>query len=233
MAKYLTPLPALLAATLETAVNRLLAMDENSPRRLQQVNGRRVLLQMEGLGIDLWFRFTAHRVRVSLDPVPAESDSETTGEDDEISPDTTISGTPVALFSMAVPDGDGAWGLPGSRVKISGDATLARDLERLFSRLEPDWEGQLSGLLGDVMGHQVAAGARGAVQQAREAAKTMESITTEYFSRPQGPLAQGEEIREFSEAVDSIRDATDRLEARIRVLKQRREQNGPSGDNSE
>jgi len=208
MADYHTPLPAMLAAALDSAINPLLAMDEHSPQRLRQLAGHTVLLQLEGLGISLYLVFTARRLSVRLD-----SDAE---------PDTVISGTPPALFSMAVADGDGAWGIPGSRVRISGDATLARDLERLFSRLDPDWESRLSGWFGDVLGHQVAAGARAAVKQAKATSQTLESMTGEYFSRPSSPLARGEDIATFIAAVDTTRDAVERLEARVRNLQQRR-----------
>ena len=86
-------------------------------------------------------------------------------------PDTVISGSPAALFTMAAPEGLGDWGSEGSRVSITGDANLARDLERLFSQLDPDWEGSLSRVFGDVWGHQVAAGIRTGAGQARQAAE--------------------------------------------------------------
>jgi len=207
MPDYLTPLPALLATSLETGINQLLAMDENSPQRLAQLDQRLVRLELEGLGIELYFQFTPHRVNVSLD-----SDQE---------PDTVINGTPAALFSMAVPDEDGQWGTPGSRVKITGDATLARDLERLFSRLDLDWEARLSNVFGEVLGHQLAAGARGAARQFRETASTFEDMTGEFFKRPGSPLAQEDELSDFSNSVNQLRDATDRLEARLRAIRKR------------
>lgn len=208
MPGYRTPLPAVLAGLLEAAVNRLLATDVNSAERLQRLDGRMVALQLEGVGIDLFFSFTRHRVAVGLE---ADRDA-----------DTVIAGSPPALFAMAVPDEAGSWGRPGSRVSISGDATLARDLERLFSRLDPDWEAEMSRWFGDVLGHQVAAGARGTVDQLRRTAATLEEWTGEWLRQAEGPLAQPTDIREFSAAVDALRDATDRLEARLRILRERR-----------
>lgn len=204
---YRTPLPAVLAGLLETAINRLLAVDHGSGERLQRLESRLVELQLEGLGIDLFFDFTRYRVAVTLDATREA--------------DTVISGSPAALFAMAVPDAGSAWSGPDSRVRISGDATLARDLERLFSRLEPDWDAELSRWFGDVLGHQVAAGARGALGQLRTTAATLQEWTGEYLRQADGPLAQVAEIGEFSAAVDALRDATDRLEARLRVLRER------------
>ncbi|MEJ8567250.1 ubiquinone biosynthesis accessory factor UbiJ [Elongatibacter sediminis] len=208
-APYRTPLPGLLAGLLETAVNRLLATDEDSGMRLRRLAGRLVKLELDGLGIELWFSFTEYRVAVSLD-----ADGE---------PDTVISGSPPALFAMALPDDDGGWGRPGARVSIAGDATLARDLERLFSRLDPDWDGQIAAVFGDVAGHQLASGARGALRQLRQTAATLEEWTGDYLRQSEGPLAQPPEIREFSAAVDTLRDATDRLEARLRILREQRD----------
>lgn len=206
MPDYRTPLPAILAGSLESAINRVLAMDANSPRRLQQLQGKRMRLVLEGLGITLDFCFAGHRLAVSLD---------TEGE-----ADTVVSGSPAALFAMALPDGEGRWGTPGSRVKISGDATLARDLERVFSSLDLDWEDQLATHFGDVLGHQLAAGARGAVGQIRETLSTVEGMTSEFLHRPASPLAQAEDVRAFAREVDVLRDATERLEARLRLLRE-------------
>jgi ubiquinone biosynthesis protein UbiJ len=206
MAEYRTPLPSILAALLETAINRVLALDEDTPDRLQRLAGRMLKLDLDGVGISLFFAFSSTLVRVSVDT------------DDE--PDTVVSGSPFALFTMAVPDGGGNWGGPGSRVNISGDANLARDLERLFSRLDPDWESTLSRLLGDVWGHQVAAGMRGGSEKAREAVGNTAEMVGEYLKRETGQLVQSVDIKTFADAVDETREAVDRLEARLRILQE-------------
>lgn len=219
MQRYRTPLPAVLAGLLEAAINRLLATDENSAERLKRLEGRVVELQLEGVGIDLYFSFTRHRVAVGL-----ESGTEA---------DTVVTGSPPALFAMAVPDEGGSWGRPGSRVRITGDATLARDIERLFSRLDPDWDAEVSRWFGDVLGHQVAAGARGTLEQLRRTRSTLEEWTGEWLRQSEGPLAQPPDLREFSAAVDALRDATDRLEARLRILREQRENGaGEHGDDA-
>ena len=208
-ARYRTPLPALLAASLETAISRLLELDTDSPSRLERLDGRLLQVDLEGLGITLFFAFTTRRVRVGLD---AEREA-----------DAVVSGSPAALFSLALPDEQKKWGAPGSRVTISGDAGLARDLERLFARLDPDWEGRLSRLLGDVWGYQVAAGLRAGAEQARETAESTGDMLSEYLLRPNGPLPQPEEIKAFADAVDETREAVERAEARLRALEEARQ----------
>jgi len=166
MADYKTPLPAVLALALETAINQVLQLDIESPTRVNKLEGRLLQLDLEGLSISLFFSFKHGNVRVGLDA--------------DGTPDTTISGTPVALFSMAEPE-DAEWGLPDSKVQINGDASLARDLERIFSKLEPDWEGPLSGMLGEAAGHQIAQGTRQGAETAKQTAGTASKIFADFI----------------------------------------------------
>lgn len=201
MPEYKTPLPGILAAMLESAVNRLLDLDDDTPERLERLEGRMLQLDLEGVGITLFFAFNGRQVEV--------------GTRSSHEPDTVISGSPVALFAMAVPDGMSSWGTPESRVTITGDANLARDLERLFSRLDPDWEGRLSRIFGDVWGHQVAAGLRAGAEQARDTAENAGGMISEYMQQAHSPVVGREEITEFSEAVEESREWASELEARI------------------
>ena len=201
MPGYRTPLPGILAVMLETAINRILALDDQSGERLERLDDRMLRLDLEGVGITLFFGFSGRRVDV--------------GTASEFEPDTTISGSPFALFSMAAPEEAARWGDPESRVTISGDATLARDLEQLFSRLDPDWEGRLARLLGDVWGHQVAAGLRAGAGQLQRSAQDAGEMLREFLQSPGGPVARADELEAFSAAVEDLREAADQLEARL------------------
>ena len=206
MPQYKTPLPGILAAMLESAINRLLELDDDTPLRMERLEGRMLRLDIEGVGISLFFAFNGKQVEVG------------TGSEHE--PDTEISGSPIALFAMAVPDGVGSWSAPESRVTITGDANLARDLERLFSRLDPDWEGRLSRIFGDVWGHQVAAGLRAGAEQAKASAENAGEMLNEYMQQNQGPVIRSSDLEKFAEAVDETRDSVDQLEDRIRQMEE-------------
>ena len=198
MADYRTPLPGILAALLEGAVNRVLGLDERSPERLRRLSGRNLQLDIEGLGITLYFAFDDRRVRVSTragDP-----------------PDTVIAGSPSALFRMAAPDAAEGWTAEDSRVRITGDAQLARDLERLFSQLDPDWESGLARVFGDVWGHQVAAGIRSGSGRAREAAREAGEMLDEYLAGGGSPVVHGAEFDNFGRSLDELLGRIDRLE---------------------
>jgi ubiquinone biosynthesis protein UbiJ len=206
MPEYKTPLPGILAAMLESAINRLLDLDDETPARLDRLEGRMLQLDIAGVGITLFFAFNGRQVEV--------------GTRSSYEPDTVISGSPAALFAMAVPEEMGNWGSPGSRVTITGDANLARDLERLFSRLDPDWEGRLSRIFGDVWGHQVASGLRAGMEQARDTAESAGSMLSEYMEQNQSPVIRREEFDEFAEEVEDTRQFMEQLEARIRSMEE-------------
>lgn len=215
MADYRTPIPALLAATLQSGVNTALALDEQSFERLGRLEGRVLKLVLEGTGLAFWFTADDHGIRVSLD--------HPSGEGDESEADTTVSGTPAALFSMAASELGQGWSAPNAKVNITGDAGLARDFERLFSSFDPDIEAAFSGLFGDVVGHQVAFGMKQGAGRARRAAQAAREVLGEVLrdgarGNRSGPLIGREEADAFGNEVDALRDAVDRLEARMRRL---------------
>ena len=206
MADYRTPLPQLLASSLEAAVNRVLALDAESAGRLGKLEGRVLQLDVEGLGISLFLTSAYGNVQIGLQA--------------EEKPDTVISGTPFALFAMAAPGDAANWGLPGSRVQISGDANLARDMEQVFSRLDPDWEGPLAGLFGDVLGFQFAAGLRQGVAAVREAAQSTAEMAGAYLRDEAPSLVRPFELKSFGDDVDKLREAVERLEKRLRQMQE-------------
>jgi len=189
---------------LETAINRVLALDEDAPQRLKRLEGRMLRLDLDGLGLSLFFAFGERRVEV--------------GTRSRHEPDTVISGSPSALFSMALPDPETGWEDPGSRVTITGDANLARDLERLFSQLDPDWEGSIARVFGDVWGHQVAAGLRAGAEQFRESAGSAGGLIGEFLSWQRNAAPGKQELAAFTEKLDQAQDKLSRMESRLDAI---------------
>lgn len=205
MAEYKTPLPSIFAGLLESAINHLLSLDESSADGLARLEGKLLRVDLEGMGIMLFFTFNYGAVQVGLD-----------AEDE---PDTIITGSPAALFAMAAPDEISDWGLPGSGVQIQGDANLARDIGNLFSRLDPDWARPLTGLLGDTLGFQVASGIKQGAEALGQAARTASDQAATYFRDTAAVLVNQQEMDEFTGEVDETREAVDRLQARVDRLR--------------
>ncbi len=207
MAEYRTPLPALLAGALEAAVNRVLALDGQSVARLEKLEGKVLQLDLEGLAITLYFRFAYGNVAVTLDAPGA--------------PDAKVSGTPAALFDLAAEEA-GAWESEGSRVRIEGDAALARDLGKVFAKLDPDWQAPLDELFGDTLGYQLSEGLRRGAAGLRDAFRGALDMGGRYLRDESDVLAPREDIDAFNTAVDDLRDGVDRLETRLARIERRR-----------
>ena len=198
MSRYITPLPGLLASAIDTALNRAISLDDLAASHLSNMAGKTVRLELKGLGIDLYFTGTPDRLAVD-----AESD---------IEPATTISGTPAALLAMAVPD----WRAPGSGVQIQGSAGTAQALEKLMRQLDPDWEALLVEHLGPVWGHQVWRMISDTLAGGHHVASTAADQTARYLREESGLLVTREEVDAFTREVDELREATDRLESRLK-----------------
>ncbi|MFT5140841.1 MAG: ubiquinone biosynthesis protein UbiJ [Lysobacterales bacterium] len=202
--EYRTPLPQMMADFIELGVNRVLALDPESAKRVLKLQGKVLQVDLVGLEITLFLSFDSGHVLVNL-------------ISDSVS-DTTISGTPMALFAMAAPGDSSNWGLPGSSVQISGDANLARDIERIFSQMNADWEKPLTDIFGDVAGYQFSSGLKQGAEALKKAAGQSLDMAGAYFRDESDVLVRPEELKEFNFEVDGLSDAIDRLEARIKNL---------------
>lgn len=197
----------MLAGALEAGVNRVLALDARSVTRLERLEDKVLQVDLEGLAITLYFAFAYGVVEVTLDPPRA--------------PDARVSGTPPALFGLAAEEA-GDWDDGGARVRIEGDAALARDLGKVFSGLEPDWQAPLSHALGDTLGYQVAEGLRRGADGLREALLGSFDMAGRYLREESDVLAANSDVDAFNGAVDELRDGVDRLDARLARLERRR-----------
>lgn len=198
MSRYLTPLPGLLATAIERAIHQAVEADPAGPPRLKALDQRCIKLVLSGLGIDLIFCGEPERLRVV-----AETD---------LVPDTIIRGSPGALLAMAAPD----WFGKQSGVRIEGDAGAAQALEQLLRKLDPDWEGLLTEQLGDVLGHQVWRLLRDSLSQGRRLVGVAGEQVGHYLREESGLLTTRAEIQSFARDVDELREATDRLEVKLR-----------------
>ena len=203
MRHYRTPLPGLLARTLEQGLNRVIALDDNAATHLAPLRGHSLCLKLEGLNIDLYI----------IGPAQADSAPKlSVALDCERPVDTVIAGTPSALLAMAVP----AWRRPGSGVRIEGDVGVAQAIEGLMRRLDPDWESLFVETLGVVIGHQAWRLMRSSLSASRQVGQVAADQVGHFLREESEWLVTQKEGRQFSQSVDQLREATDRLEAALR-----------------
>ena len=196
--------PAPLLRLLEGALNRVLTLDSSAVDSLLTLEGRSVALRLKPWPAPLQISVTGGRLVAT----------------DATAPDLAITASPGALLALAAERG--GFQLPAGRIDISGDADLARRIQKLFASLDPDWDRPFAQFFGEAAGHQIAKGLRGAMSWGRTTAKSMLLNSSEYLREESRDLVAPGELADFIDDVDRIRDDVERLEARIeRVARMR------------
>ena len=191
---------------LEAALNRALALDPETRDGLAALNGRSVELAVETPPLAL--RLQVQGERLVVGPVDAGNE-----------PDLGVRATLGALLSQLPPlRRDDA--LPVGRMRVSGDADLARRLQRLAERFDPDWQQPFTVVFGDLLGVQVANAVAAGLRHARAAGRDLAEVTAEYLTEESRDVVPRAELDDFHDAVDTLRDDAARLAARVARLRE-------------
>ncbi len=195
---------------LEAALNRALLLDEDTRSALPALDGRTVALTLESPPLALQLKVEGDRLRVG--PVPDADRA-------DLSVRSTLSGLlgrlPGLLGSASQRDA----GPPVGSMRIEGDADVARRLQRMAERFDPDWGRPFAAVFGDVLGTQIANGVAFALKRARIAAQDVAKSAAEYLTEESRDVVAQAELDAFHDDVDKLRDAGERLAARIARLR--------------
>jgi ubiquinone biosynthesis accessory factor UbiJ len=107
---------------------------------------------------------------------------------------------------------------PVGRVRLSGDADLARRLQRLANHFDPDWQQPFVSVFGDIAGVQIAKAFSGALREARVAGRSVAESAAEFLTEESRDVVAKDEVHAFCDDVDALRDDVERLAARVQRL---------------
>ena len=189
---------------LEQALNQLLALDPAAAARLAELHGRQIRVDLRGTGIQLNF-------------VPGEDGRLQLLGHMETEPDCTLSGSPLDLL-RASDETQGARQLFAGHVRIDGDQQTAHRFSEALAGLDIDWEEQLSHLSGDIAAHEIGRALRALAAEGRRIGSSSGENLSEYLTEEGRLLPHRFQIEDFLAAVDTLRDDTERLAARIALL---------------
>lgn len=198
-------IPVALLASIETAINAWLKLDEEALPRLSRLEGKIICLHITGLDLNLYFLPSQQGIEV-LGNYPDDGDV-----------DATIKGSPLALMRLGTSSNAGET-LLKSDVEIEGDTRIAESFSAILREVDIDWEELFSKLVGDTVAHQAGEAARSTSEWIRESLDAMRMNTGEYLSEESKLTPTDSEINYFMDQVDETRMAVDRLEARIKLL---------------
>jgi len=207
---FFDSLKPLAGRALEQALNRVLALDPDTQAAISKLDQRRIQLALEAPAIALEISVDGNQLRVG--PVQEE--------EADLGIRSTISGALSQLPFFR--SGNAA---PVGKVRINGDAELARQLQSLAKNFDPDWDKPFVEVFGVVIGTQIAKVLREAFKQGAGIAKKFGKDGVDYLTEESRDVVGSAEQAAFNEDVDDLRDRAERVLARFEKLKQTQEPN--------
>jgi ubiquinone biosynthesis accessory factor UbiJ len=182
---------------LEALLNRGIRGSSDAMQRCRALEGLSFRIEVEGVGLGLTLASRGESVEIR----------------DQAEADARLSGTPGALARL-VATGDEEL-LRSRAVRINGDPIVARDFRELISVAAPDFEEELSRLVGDFAARQVGSALRGFSAWGLDAADRLSRSIAEYLQEESRDLPARPEVEAFLDAVDELAGDAARLEARL------------------
>ena len=187
------------------ALNRQIASRAQARALCARLDGRLVVLRVRDTALSAAFLLKDSGISMS-----AAVDGE---------PDVIITGSLLALMRLAA-TGDEELMRSGV-IDLAGDGETAASFRQLLRYARPDPEEELSRLVGDVAAHGIGEVIRGIGNWGRQSGAVIRQNIGEYLQEESRLLPGRRDIHRFREAVETLRDDVERLEARIRHLQQR------------
>lgn len=199
--------PALICASVEVALNRTLRLDPLVLADLGKMRGTVIALTVEVFQWDFFIEVLDDGVRVAPTNAVAVA--------------VHLRGTPIALGRIAAHYLGEQPGLPAG-MQVEGDLEALSRFIRLLVRVGLTPEELVAKALGDGPAQRVVGGLRGLLGFGLKSSKTIVSNASEYLREERYALARKVDAEAWADAVDALRDATERLDARIARLERAR-----------
>ena len=192
------------AALMEQALRRWLLASDASRAQLQAMAGRTIAIRLEPPGFTAYLLPTPEGLQVQI-----ESDAE---------PDATLSGSLPAFTRLGMGRSPQR-ALASGDLRIDGSTDVADALRKLFSGASQAWRERLSALIGPIVAGHVAGATDAARAWADRTAATLRDDVAEFLQEEVREMPAPAEGEAFLSGVDRLRDACERLEARVSRLR--------------
>lgn len=205
------PASSLFTASAEALINKVIALDEDSEKRLALLNGKRLTLFLDGFPWGVTLAFSS-KVDILLEHHSYEDVSVHVDENTcyiKTDFDVLPRLTQTSQITQLIREG---------KLHLHGEPGIAQQVAALFQQLDIDWEEQLSNYTGDVPAHQIFSSASAVKAQvlafSERLTRGLSNAITEEKDIAVGKLA----VMHFNDEVDALRDDAQRFEARLRLL---------------
>lgn len=206
------PALPLLTSVIEQGLNHLLALDEDSAKRLQSLAGKQLIVQLKEWSQPFALAFSAQGVDVLALPLTPEAiiatlDKQQCFVQTQLSalPELKQSSQLTAMIRQGV-------------LSVDGELNIAQQASELFAKLDIDWEEVLASRTSDVFAHQAFAIAKQVGEQAKTLFSRAGHIVRDTLVDEKPVVASKLGLLHFYDQVDELRNDVDRFEARLANL---------------
>ncbi len=192
------------ATALQKITRKLLSLDVEASKDLQQFNNKVIHIYIEDYQLNYYFSFNGSELFVSK-----QSETETSA---------SISGRFNAFIAAAAAE-HSADSIFKGELNFSGDISTARQFQSFAQKLNIDWHEPLAQLFGDPLGHTLATGLEKLTGWLLQTTQSVSQDISEYIQEEARVTPSLSEQRYFFEQVDQLRSRADRLNAKMTQLK--------------
>jgi ubiquinone biosynthesis protein UbiJ len=209
------PFAQLLSAGIELGINQLLQLDPQSQHKLKKLAGKQLKVTIRELPWPLLFSFSQQvdvMVEQTVDIAQLnEKPQQSQSADCQI--ELALETLPELQDSSKI-----SQLIQQKKLLLEGDIKVAQCFSSLIKELDIDWEEQLSHYSGDVLAHQTFATMKSVFESAQQNMQQFNASLSESLMQGQGLTIPAIELEEFCQQVNELRSATQRLDARLKLL---------------
>lgn len=191
---------------LQELVNHIIREDPQSLADIRKLAGKIASFEITGPGINVFVQFNDHGVTLM---------KWINGN-----PHVMIRARAGTMISMLISrDVNDVKNSP--EMEIIGDVLLAQEIQKIFKKINIDWEEEFSRWVGDTAAHKIARIFKRTRRFFQETRKTIELDISEYFHYEKNILPDRDEVEQFVTEVDEIRNDAERIRQRVERLQEK------------
>ena len=201
------PIAQLLSSAIESILNQLLKLDPVSERKLKKLDGKSLQVRVKELPWPLLFHFSENISVLIVLP------------DDLIENEISCK---IELDLATLPQLQDSSKLTQliqhKKLLLNGDIYVAQSFSSLLQELDIDWEEQLSVYTGDALAHQAFSTVKSAIGHGKVNLEQARTVWSERLTKDGAIGVTQQELNEFSEQINNLRSASERLQVRLSLL---------------
>lgn len=208
------PTSALVAATVESVINKLLSLDDESDKRLKALNGARLTAFISPLPYGVTLSFSDR-----VDVLTEHSSFE--GVVSQLGPRDCCIKTSLQTLPELKETSQLTRLIQQKALFLEGELNVAQQVSGLFQQLDIDVEELLASKTNDVFAHQSVKTASIIHEKAKATLASAARVFGNAIVEEKRVAAHKLAVMHFSDEVNALRDHTDSVDARLRRLEQK------------